>query len=101
MLYFSCKLYIRTDLLSGFLRVLMAILYMYVSVFTALYVLIFKQMSALLQDHIDKKLVKVAWKSSFIADKQNYEQIQAVLQVYLGHNCSSVFLQTTDYCNSI
>lgn len=41
-------------------------------------------MSALLQDHIDKKLVKAAWKSSFIADKKNYKQIGAVLQVHLG-----------------
>lgn len=33
------------------------------------------------QEHLDKKVIKVAWKSPLIADTQNYKQMNTVLQV--------------------
>ena len=33
------------------------------------------------QEHLDKKVIKVAWKSPLIADTQNYKQMYTVLQV--------------------
>lgn len=36
---------------------------------------------SLLQEHLDKKVIKVAWKSPLIADTQNYKQMYTVLQV--------------------
>lgn len=48
---------------------------------TELFICLTVNILSLPQEHLDKKVIKVAWKSPLIADTQNYKQMYTVLQV--------------------